>query len=207
MMLVSFRARVSGKHELIAQQRAAVGMSDAFCYGLPGAIAPLGQWDPAKLLEDRPESEVFRWRESELQHGRIAMMASVGFLVKEIFHPLGENLPVMEQIRHLPDMLLFAIPTVVGFAETARSQRWTGNEVIRNVIPRTREQYLGYVPGEIGYYPGDLAFDPLRLAPEDSSEFRTMQEKELAHCRLAMLAAAGFVAQEAVTGVTWSVWF
>jgi hypothetical protein len=34
-----------------------------------------------------------------------------------------------------------------------------------------------------------------------------MQEKELAHCRLAMLAAAGFVAQEAVTGVTWSVWF
>ena len=79
--------------------------------------------------------------------------------------------------------------------------------MIRNVIPRTAEQYLGYVPGEIGYYPGDLAFDPLRLAPDDPMEFRAMQEKELAHCRLAMLAAAGFVAQEAVTGVTWSVWF
>ena len=30
-----------------------------------------------------------------------------------------------------------------------------------------------------------------------------MQEKELSHGRLAMIAAAGFLAQEAVTGKTW----
>ena len=30
-----------------------------------------------------------------------------------------------------------------------------------------------------------------------------MQEKELSHGRLGMLAAAGFMAQEAVTGQTW----
>jgi len=30
-----------------------------------------------------------------------------------------------------------------------------------------------------------------------------MQEKELAHARLAMIAAAGFLAQEAVTHATW----
>ena len=30
-----------------------------------------------------------------------------------------------------------------------------------------------------------------------------MQEKELSHCRLAMIAAAGFLAQEAVTKATW----
>jgi hypothetical protein len=34
-----------------------------------------------------------------------------------------------------------------------------------------------------------------------------VQEKELAHGRLAMLAAAGFVAQEAATGVTWPAVF
>ena len=50
---------------------------------------------------------------------------------------------------------------------------------------------------------GDLAFDPLGLKPEDPAEFRAMQEKELSHGRLAMLAAAGFMAQEAVTGDTW----
>ena len=53
------------------------------------------------------------------------------------------------------------------------------------------------------YYPGDLGFDPLGLKPEDPVEFKRMQERELSHGRLAMLAAAGFMAQEAVTGKTW----
>ena len=55
-----------------------------------------------------------------------------------------------------------------------------------------------------GYVPGQIGFDPLGFAPEDPAEFRTMQEKELSHCRLAMIAAAGFLAQEAVTGQTWA---
>ena len=34
-----------------------------------------------------------------------------------------------------------------------------------------------------------------------------MQEKELSHCRLAMIAALGFLLQEAVSGETWgAVW-
>merc|ERR1712060_471112 len=53
------------------------------------------------------------------------------------------------------------------------------------------------------YSPGDLAFDPLGLAPSDPAEFRKMQERELSHGRLAMFAAAGFLAQETVTGKTW----
>ena len=58
-----------------------------------------------------------------------------------------------------------------------------------------------------GYMPGDLGFDPLSLAPEDPAEFRLMQEKELSHGRLAMIAAAGFLAQEAVTGSTWGTYW
>ena len=57
------------------------------------------------------------------------------------------------------------------------------------------------------YYPGDVGFDPLGLKPEDPAEFRTMQEKELRHGRLAMLAAAGFMAQEAVSGDTWGAYW
>ena len=51
--------------------------------------------------------------------------------------------------------------------------------------------------------PGQIGFDPLGFAPDDPAEFRIMQEKELAHARLGMIAAAGFLAQEAVTGQTW----
>ena len=67
------------------------------------------------------------------------------------------------------------------------------------MIPTSEDgNYLGYYPGEPGYYPGDVSFDPLALKPRDAGEFRLMQERELAHGRLAMLAAAGFFAQEAV---------
>ena len=34
-----------------------------------------------------------------------------------------------------------------------------------------------------------------------------MQEKELSHGRLGMLAAAGFMAQEAVSGDTWGAYW
>merc|ERR1719238_595054 len=50
------------------------------------------------------------------------------------------------------------------------------------------------------YYPGDLSFDPLGLTPATQEDFEDMQLKELSHCRLAMIAAAGMVAQELVDG-------
>ncbi len=48
------------------------------------------------------------------------------------------------------------------------------------------------------YYPGDVGFDPLNLKPTDADEFATMQTKELQNGRLAMLGAAGMIAQELV---------
>merc|ERR1712032_1290041 len=55
-------------------------------------------------------------------------------------------------------------------------------------------------PGKLrdDYYPGDIGFDPLGIRPEDPEELDTMITKELQHGRLAILAAAGFLAQEAV---------
>merc|ERR1712094_87558 len=51
------------------------------------------------------------------------------------------------------------------------------------------------------YYPGDIGFDPLNLKPTGSfEEFAEMSTKELQHGRLAMLAVAGFVAQELIDG-------
>jgi len=50
--------------------------------------------------------------------------------------------------------------------------------------------------------PGDFGYDPLGLKPKDtnSQEFLDLQNKELNNGRLAMLAAAGMLAQELVTG-------
>lgn len=170
--------------------------ANEFCYGLPGNIAPAGNFDPAQILEGKSKLEVYRLREAEITHGRVGMLAAAGFLVQENFHPLfsGDGGPAIEQIPALPPWIWFIMTLGVGIAEAARIQVGWANpyEKMENV------QSL-----KPGYYPGDLGFDPLNLKPEDPTEFRIMQEKELSHGRLGMLAAAGFIAQEAVTGTTW----
>lgn len=50
------------------------------------------------------------------------------------------------------------------------------------------------------YVPGVIGFDPLNLKPTDPEQLKTLSNKELQNGRLAMLAAAGFMAQELVDG-------
>jgi len=56
---------------------------------MPGVTAPFENiFDPADLLaraasSPRPIRELNRWRESEIVHGRVAMLASLGFVVQE----------------------------------------------------------------------------------------------------------------------------
>ena len=68
---------------------AAPATAPGFCYGLPGAIAPFGNFDPAGVTDGRSLADVYRLREAEVQHGRVAMVACLGFLTEEAFHPLG----------------------------------------------------------------------------------------------------------------------
>merc|ERR1719287_397375 len=171
-------------------------LADEFAFGLPGGDNILGNFDPAGFLEGKSKGEVYRLREAELTHGRVGMLAAAGFLVQESFHPLfsGDGGPAIQQIPALPPALWFAMTLGIGICETLRIQKGWANpyEKMDNVQSLKED-----------YYPGDLGFDPLGLAPEDPAEFRIMQEKELSHGRLGMLAAAGFMAQEAVTGATW----
>merc|ERR1719450_346455 len=155
--------------------KATVASKSDFCYGLPGAIAPAGEFDPAQLLDGVSKEEVYRYREAELTHGRVAMLASAGFLVQEYFHPLfsADNGPAIEQIPQLPPWLWFGMTLGIGIAESLRIQKgwknpYEGPERSQNEFTLKPE-----------YYPGDLGFDPLGLAPTDPVEFRLMQEKEL----------------------------
>ena len=176
-----------------------VATSKQFAYGLPGSMGPQGEFDPANFLEGKTQLEVYRYREAELTHGRVSMLASLGFLVQENFHPLfsGDGGPAIDQIPQLPVWLWGVMTAGIGAAEAYRiSIGW------QELEDGTASSAL-----KSSYYPGDINFDPLGLKPEDPAEFRLMQEKELAHCRLAMIAAAGFLAQEAVSGDTWGTWW
>jgi hypothetical protein len=175
--------------------------SSDFAYGLPGGANILGEFDPAGFLNGKSKLEVYRLREAETAHGRVGMLASLGFLVQEKFHPLfsGDGGPAIEQIPQLPPWLWLAMTIGIGRAELFRIQKgWAKvNPATNQAASALRE----------GYEPGDLGFDPLSFAPPDGDELRLMQEKELSHGRLGMIAAAGFLAQEAVSGDTWGAYW
>ncbi|KAK7249826.1 chlorophyll A-B binding protein [Aureococcus anophagefferens] len=152
--------------------------------------------DPANLAADANESELKRYREAELTHGRVAMLASVGFLVGESgATPLfGGNIDgiAINQFWKVPTGFWPVILLFIAVPETFRALRgW--------MEPTVPENYFVL---RAGYTPGDIDFDPLGLCPEDPEEFKIMQTKELQHGRLAMLAAAGMIVQELQTGNT-----
>ena len=186
-------------------KKAATPAKPAFAYGLPGNFNALGggelNWDPAGFLEGKSELEVNRYRECELTHGRVGMLASLGFLVQEKFHPLfsADGGPAIDQIPQLPVWLWVVMGSGIAAAESYRI-----NVAFRELDGEKLKAETALRPG---YTPGDLSFDPLNLAPEDPAEFALMQEKELSHGRLAMIAAAGFLAQEAVSGQTWGAYW
>ena len=168
--------------------------SNVPCYGLPGAISPLGYFDPLGFCKDRELGGVKRFREAEIMHGRVAMMATVGYLI-------GESTPTMtygftfphtianDQIPEIPGTILFPFFLAINIAESIRAN-------------------IGWVEPGLGplfslresYYPGDIGFDPLGLKPKTAEDFASMQAKELSNGRLAMIAAAGMCVQELVNG-------
>merc|ERR1712124_37198 len=100
--------------------------------------------------------------------------------------------PGITHLAQVPPAFWILLTIAIGMAEQQRAKvGWVEPEDVPIDQPGLlREDYV----------PGDIGFDPLNLKPTDPEEFRTMQTKELQNGRLAMLAAAGFLAQELVDG-------
>jgi len=161
------------------------------CFGLPGAVAPTGYFDPLGFAQAGISlNDIKRYREAEVQHGRVAMLATVGYLAGEaVSGPFSITGPANDQLQQVP-LPAFALLTLfIGYNEIRRAQ-------------------IGWVEPDLGswsktlftlrdnYYPGDVGFDPLGLKPTNPKDFADMQTKELQNGRLAMIGVAGMCAQE-----------
>merc|ERR1712127_1016868 len=162
------------------------------CYGLPGA--PYSFMDPLQITKNRSVNTVKRLREAEVMHGRVAMMATIGYIIGEstptiaygmdTHHTIANN-----QIPEIPGTVLFPFFLAINVIEALRaSTGWV--EPGLGPLFSLREKY----------YPGDIGFDPFGLKPKEAKDFANMQTKELQNGRLAMLAAAGMCAQEQING-------
>mmetsp|Transcript_31094 Transcript_31094/g.47179 ORF Transcript_31094/g.47179 Transcript_31094/m.47179 type:complete len:234 (-) Transcript_31094:1480-2181(-) len=189
---------------------------------LVGALPPVGFFDPLGFADKADENTLKRYREAELTHGRVSMLAVLGFLVGEkvegssFLFDASIKGPAISHLGQVPEGFWAILLITIGAAEQFRAEKgW----VDPSEVPVDQPGLLksDYVPGDLGldpsevpvdqpgllksdYVPGDLGFDPLGLKPEDPEEFMIMQTKELQNGRLAMLAAAGFLAQELADG-------
>merc|ERR1719446_1736469 len=95
---------------------------------LPGALAPVGFFDPLGLAEKATDATLMRYREAELAHGRIAMLAVIGFFVGEkvegssFLFDASISGPAITHITQVPDGFWAVILAFIGGAEAARAE-------------------------------------------------------------------------------------
>lgn len=170
---------------------------------LPGVTAPLDYFDPLGFCNGVDEGRIRFYREVELKHGRVAMLAALGFVVGENFHPLfGGNIDVPSYIAFQQTPLqefwryvMFAIGLLelvsVSSFEFPVAIEWSDGQ--RRVFPRLWQVRASHKLGDFG-------FDPMGLKPTTEAELKAMQSKELNNGRAAMIGIAGMVAQELASG-------
>jgi len=177
----------------------------------PLAVEMDAGFDPLELATraspwGEGESAYYNYREAEVKHGRLAMLASVGWLTSEELQGAiakrlglpddlanGELAPsiVNGGLGNLPSWFLPAVLVVSAWIEFVPRQQ--GN----------REGLLKYTP-QRDRVPGDLSFDPLALQGTLAGmgySLARLHNAEVKHGRAAMIAIAAFVAQEFVSKV------
>lgn len=159
-----------------------------------GAIGPLGYWDPLGMGKARPD-KFTRWRAVEIKHGRIAMMATTGYIAQSCLRWPGylstsagikfADLPNgILALKSVPPLGLFQILAFIGLMET---QTW---------------RFLdGSWPGEVpkDKAPGDVAGD-FWVRYSDPEEKAYKLNIELNNGRAAMLGITGMLMHDHLTG-------
>ena len=134
--------------------------------------------------------EVKLWREAEVTHGRVAMLATVGFLAQEQAHflfvepakDIGPAIRHLDEVRAVNPAFFELLTFTIGCCELYRALNgWiapTSTEAGKVTLELPDGALRALRPD---YYPGDVGFDPLNLFPTDAPVRHTPRH---AYCRL-----------------------
>merc|ERR1719281_598355 len=105
--IAGVEAMTGGEKETVEEIKKAVQLK---AQDMAGVTGPMGFFDPLGWATDTPAGKLLFYREVELKHGRVCMLAALGILVSEKFHPLfGGNIDV---------------PAYVAFQQTPLQSFW-----------------------------------------------------------------------------------
>jgi len=150
-----------------------------------GSDIEFPEFDPLQFSKTASEEKMAWYRAAELKHGRVAMLASLGqiftyyYRLNDPVFSEGDN-PFKALSQVYAERPIAAVQIILAiFAVEALGQK---NQL------------------KPGAAPGDLGFDPLQLKPSDPETWEKVQLRELKNGRLAMLAIAGMLTTEFLTG-------
>lgn len=168
---------------------------------LTGEFAGDVGFDPLNLASSR--ENLLYYREAELKHARLAMLAAAGWPISELFdrqltqlvdEDLGLNLmPALDGSDRVPSLLN-------GGMDGISPWYWGACLGLAAAVDLKGIQKARYSDDEDAI-PGDYGFDPLGFFPKDKEGRERMQLAEMKHGRLSMLAVTGFAFQEFVSKV------
>ncbi|KAL9138977.1 Light-harvesting complex [Amphidinium carterae] len=177
----------------------------AFFGGAPGAAPsfdpskelgvqePLGFWDPAGFMKEGDEALFRRYRQTEIKHGRVAMLATMGFITPEITGKLPGYLSPSTGLKYED------IPNGLGAISKVPALGWAQMIAYAAFCELSQDQSPG-TPGA----KGDLGFKV--LTSSDPVELEKKLSAEIANGRLAMMAIIGMFFQDGLTGSAWGDW-
>ena len=152
---------------------------------LDGSLPGDRGFDPFNFSSD--PSALAWYRDSEIKHARIAMLAAVGWPLAELTHKSLASQFDLEPILGFQDK----VPSVLnGGLSLTNPLFWVGA-----ISATAALEFIATKNGD-NREPGDYGFDPLSLTGNSDMQKFSMQEAEIFNGRLAMLAITGFVAQE-----------
>lgn len=149
-------------------------------------------FDPLGFASNK--EDLIRYREAEVKHGRLAMLAAVGWPLSEIVdNKIAStlNLPTALDVEG-------RAPSVLNNFEGISANYWFVIIVIAAFIDGYGT-WRSMRKDDPDYFPGNLGFDPLELYPKDEKEQRVVQLAEIKHGRIAMMAVLTYGIEEFLT--------
>merc|ERR1712110_491877 len=159
-----------------------------------GVQEPVGFWDPAGLSADGDAARFKRRRETEIKHGRISMLATMGYITPEFAGKFPGYLSPSSKIQFadVPNGLaaISKVP-LLGWLQIGLYAAFCEGSGLR--LSQDREA-------------GNFGWKPPLLATDDPEVRKTKLAAELANGRLAMMAIIGMFFQDGLTGSAWGDW-
>lgn len=200
------------KTSTVATQMADIDEAFGISVETGGKVPPLGR----KILEDVQPSAIKWFQNAEIKHGRIAMIATIGFLNQKLgvhfplyLGPSGSNAfsPASDDAWYLSTSEGITFSDIAAAAPLDAIKMVPMAGWVQIFFAAGLFEAAAYnrqwVNGD-GKVPGDYGYDPLGFTKReggfDSEEIKSLRMKEIKNGRVAMMTIAAWVANEAIPG-------